>query len=87
MSSGVIRSVMSSVERRGPTTLRVTVDDASVALPEVVEAITESGGDVTAAREVRPSFDEVFAVLVERANEEAARVAAQKQADVKEPAA
>jgi ABC-2 type transport system ATP-binding protein len=55
-----------SVERRGPTTLKVTVDDASTALPEVVEAITSSGGDVSAAREVGPSFDEVFAILVER---------------------
>ena len=55
-----------SVERRGPNTLKVTVDDASTALPEVVEAITSSGGDVNAAREVRPSFDEVFAILVER---------------------
>jgi ABC-2 type transport system ATP-binding protein len=55
-----------SVERRGPSTLRVTVDDASTALPEVVEAITQGGGDVTAAREARPSFDEVFAILVER---------------------
>jgi ABC-2 type transport system ATP-binding protein len=55
-----------SVERRGANTLKVTVDDASAALPEVVEAITSSGGDVTSAREVGPSFDEVFAILVER---------------------
>jgi ABC-2 type transport system ATP-binding protein len=55
-----------SVERRGPTALKVTVDDASTALPEVVDAITSGGGDVTAAREVRPSFDEVFAILVQR---------------------
>lgn len=55
-----------SVERRGANTLKVTVDDASTALPEVVEAITSGGGDVTSAREVGPSFDEVFAILVER---------------------
>lgn len=59
-------ALVRSVERRGPNTLKVTVDDASIALPEVVEAITGSGGDVTVAREVRPSFDEVFAILVER---------------------
>ncbi len=58
--------IVRSVERRGPNALRVTVDDADTALPEVVEAITRSGGDVTAAREARPSFDEVFAILVER---------------------
>ena len=55
-----------SVERRGPNALRVTVDDASTAMPEVVDSITESGGEVTSARESRPSFDEVFAILVER---------------------
>ena len=55
-----------SVERRGPSALRVTVDDASTALPEVVDAITRSGGEVTAARETRLSFDEVFAILVQR---------------------
>jgi ABC-2 type transport system ATP-binding protein len=55
-----------SVERRGPSTLKVTVDDASTALPEVVDAITSNGGEVTSAREVGPSFDEVFAILVER---------------------
>jgi len=55
-----------SVERRGPNTVRVTVDDASAAMPEVVDAITRSGGEVTSARESRPSFDEVFAILVER---------------------
>ncbi len=55
-----------SVERHGPSTLRVRVDDASTALPDVVEAITGNGGQVATASEVRPSFDEVFAILVER---------------------
>jgi ABC-2 type transport system ATP-binding protein len=55
-----------SVERRGPNVLRVTVDDASTAMPDVVDAITSNGGDVQSAREARPSFDEVFAILVER---------------------
>ncbi len=58
--------VVRSVERRGPNGLRVTVDDASTAIPEVVESITQSGGDVTSAREARQSFDEVFAILVQR---------------------
>ena len=55
-----------SVERRGPNAVRVTVDDASTAMPGVVDAITKSGGDVTSAREARQSFDEVFAILVQR---------------------
>jgi ABC-2 type transport system ATP-binding protein len=55
-----------SVERQGPSTLRVRVDDASTALPDVVEAITARGGQVATASEIRPSFDEIFAILVDR---------------------
>ena len=55
-----------SVERHGPSTLRVRVDDASTALPDVVEAITARGGQVATASEIRPSFDEIFAILVDR---------------------
>jgi hypothetical protein len=42
------------------------VDDAATSLPDVVEAITQRGGDVRSAAEVRPSFDEVFALLIQR---------------------
>jgi ABC-2 type transport system ATP-binding protein len=58
--------VVRSIERRGPNELRVRVDDASTAMPEVVDAITAHGGQVASASEARPSFDEVFAILVER---------------------
>jgi ABC-2 type transport system ATP-binding protein len=58
---GVIR-----VEQHGPSQLRVIVDDAATALPDVVDGITQRGGEVTSAAEARPSFDEVFAILVER---------------------
>ena len=34
--------------------------------PDVVEAVRAAGGEVTTAREARPSFDDVFAILVER---------------------
>jgi ABC-2 type transport system ATP-binding protein len=54
------------IERRGPNALRIRVDDASTAMPDVVDAITQRGGQVATASEARPSFDEVFAVLVER---------------------
>jgi ABC-2 type transport system ATP-binding protein len=50
--------------------LRVTVDHAATKLPAVVDAIGEAGGDVASAREVRLTFDEVFAELVARAGEE-----------------
>ncbi|HET7169799.1 MAG TPA: ABC transporter ATP-binding protein [Candidatus Limnocylindrales bacterium] len=68
VDTGSLRSLASvvRVEQRGPKELRVTVDDAGQAMPEVVEAITSRGGEVASASEARPSFDEVFAVLVER---------------------
>jgi ABC-2 type transport system ATP-binding protein len=54
------------VRAQGPRTFQVVVDEAGAATPAVVEAIKQAGGDVAAAREVRPSFDEVFSELVER---------------------
>lgn len=54
------------IEQDGPRHLRVVVDDAAIATPDLVEAITGRGGDVATAREVRPSFDDVFAALVRR---------------------
>ncbi|HEX5147560.1 MAG TPA: ABC transporter ATP-binding protein [Candidatus Limnocylindrales bacterium] len=50
----------------GPRHLRVAVDDAGSAIPDVVEAVERHDGEVTSAREERPTFDEVFARLVER---------------------
>jgi ABC-2 type transport system ATP-binding protein len=55
-----------SVEQHGPNELRLRVDDAARAMPEVVDAINQRGGEVASASESRPSFDEVFAILVER---------------------
>jgi ABC-2 type transport system ATP-binding protein len=64
------------LEQRGPTEVRATVADASATLPDLVEAVTSNGGDVVNATETRPSFDEVFALLVERTRRERARGAA-----------
>jgi ABC-2 type transport system ATP-binding protein len=55
-----------TIEQQGPNALRIRVDDASRAMPEVVEAIAQRGGEVASVSEARPSFDEVFAILVER---------------------
>jgi ABC-2 type transport system ATP-binding protein len=65
---GVLKQLphVSAVDQRGPRTVRVTVDDAGAATPDVVTAVTEAGGDVLSAREYRLSFDEVFAELVGR---------------------
>ena len=42
-------------------------EDAATTIPEIVEAISGAGGEVASAGETRPSYDEVFALLVERA--------------------
>ena len=62
------------VRQDGSRELTVVVDDAGTALPDVVEAVKSRGGEVVSAREERPSFDDVFAALVQR--DEQARAAA-----------
>ncbi len=57
-----------AVEQVGPRRLRVRVDDASTRLPSVVDAVRAAGGEVASANELRLSFDQVFAELIERAN-------------------
>ena len=54
------------VRQDGSRQLTVVVDDAGTALPDVVEAVKARGGEVVSAREERPSFDDVFAALVQR---------------------
>jgi ABC-2 type transport system ATP-binding protein len=56
------------VRQDGPRRLRVVVDNAGTALTVVVDAIRSSGTAVESAREVRLSFDDVFAILVSRHN-------------------
>jgi hypothetical protein len=54
------------IEQQGPRDIKAIVDDASEAIPDIVEAIGKHGGEVVAAREARPSFDAVFSALVEQ---------------------
>jgi len=54
------------VRQEGPRHLTLIVDDAGTATPDAVDAITERGGEVVVSREVRASFDDVFATLVGR---------------------
>jgi ABC-2 type transport system ATP-binding protein len=64
------------VRQPGPRQLWVITEDAGATTPAIVEAVQAAGGEVTSAREYRPSFDEVFAELVQRqeaADEAAAR--------------
>jgi ABC-2 type transport system ATP-binding protein len=68
-SLGTVPGIV-AVEQVGPHKLRFRVEDAATGLPAVVDAIGAAGGDVEAASEVRLSFDQIFAELVERANAE-----------------
>jgi ABC-2 type transport system ATP-binding protein len=51
----------------GPRTLHLTTADAATATPSIMEAIERANGSVAAIREYRPSFDDVFAKLIDRA--------------------
>ncbi|MDP9482620.1 MAG: ABC transporter ATP-binding protein [Chloroflexota bacterium] len=55
-----------AVDQRSGRRFFVTVDDAGTAAPAIVGVIESAGGTVTSSREYRPSFDEVFATLVDR---------------------
>ena len=61
------RSGVRRVEPRGLRSFWIAVDDGAAMLPVIDDLVREVGGDVTGAREIRPSFDEVFAALVQRA--------------------
>jgi ABC-2 type transport system ATP-binding protein len=54
-----------SVRQTGPRTFELVVDDAGTASADA-EGMAASGGDVESIREIRPSFEDVFAHLVER---------------------
>jgi ABC-2 type transport system ATP-binding protein len=58
--------VVRAIRQPGPRQLWVIADDAGTATPAIVESITAAGGEIASAREYRPSFDEVFAELVQR---------------------
>ena len=65
------------VRQRAPREILVISDDAATTLPRVLEAIQAAGGNVESSSEYRPTFDEVFSTLVERADEAANRESAQ----------
>src|SRR5204862_8043516 len=60
-SPGVI-----GVRQSGPRDFRLIVEDAGTASADTVETVMGVGGEVEAVREVRPTFEEVFAALVQR---------------------
>jgi ABC-2 type transport system ATP-binding protein len=66
-----------SVRQPGPRNIWVIAENAGAATPALLEAVSAAGAEVVEAREYRPSFDEVFAELVNRqhaADEAAAEI-------------
>ncbi len=63
---GVLR-----VERTSPQAFRAIVDDAGRATPALTAALASADVEVGSAREWRPTFDAVFATLVDRARGDA----------------
>ena len=55
-----------AVRQLGLRTMRVVVDDAGRAMPLILNVIGEAGATVTSSREWRPTYDEIFAELVEQ---------------------
>jgi len=53
------------IRQHAPRDILVITDEAATALPRVVQAIQAMGGSVESSSEYRPTFDEVFARLVQ----------------------
>jgi ABC-2 type transport system ATP-binding protein len=75
------------VRQRSARELLVTVDDAATALPKIVGAIEDAGFAVASSSEYRPSFDDIFATLVDRHRRERADTVAAQEAAAGERAA
>jgi ABC-2 type transport system ATP-binding protein len=54
------------VRQTGPRTFQLIVDDAGTATPDAIQAMSAAGSQVESVREFRPTFEDVFAALVER---------------------
>jgi ABC-2 type transport system ATP-binding protein len=72
---------ISIVRRDGPRRLLVVAEDAGRATPRIVEAIRAGGVGVAALNEYQPGFDEVFADLVVRRRDAAAKSEADPKDD------
>jgi ABC-2 type transport system ATP-binding protein len=60
------------VRSTGYRTLVLVADDAATLTPQLDDLVTGAGGRLVSARQVVPSFDDVFAALVQREPAEAA---------------
>lgn len=61
------------VRQTGPRTLLVVAEDAGVTTPRVMEVLRTEGVEVASSSEYRPTFDEVFAEMIETKESELER--------------
>ena len=54
------------IRQTGPRTFQLVVDDAGAATAETVQHMSTAGGQVASVREYRPTFEDVFGLLVQR---------------------
>jgi ABC-2 type transport system ATP-binding protein len=71
-----------NIRQRGLRNFSAAVDDAGAATPEVVEAVRQAGGEVASVRELKPTFEEIFATLVEEPDEQVVEEATQSPPQV-----
>lgn len=55
-----------ATQERGAEPLRVTVDDATSAIPALLDALEVSGATIRSVSQYQPTFDEVFIRLIEQ---------------------
>ncbi len=53
-------------EERGDAPLRITVDDATSAIPKLLDTLEQRGATIRAVSHYQPTFDEVFIKLIEQ---------------------
>jgi ABC-2 type transport system ATP-binding protein len=62
----LVDSAATRLQQLGPRSLLAVTKDGASVTPALTEAIEASGAHVVGMREHRPSFDDIFAMLVER---------------------
>jgi hypothetical protein len=58
-------SVIGKIERSGDTESRIVVDDASTAIPALMEWANQNGMTIESVQEYLPPFDDVFVKLIQ----------------------
>ena len=80
------RNGITAVRSTGSRTFVVVTDDVATVTPQLDDLVAAAGGQLVAAREIHPTFDEVFTTLVERDEQVRAAMVAQEAAGDDVPA-